>query len=72
MPTILWQTKTSSQHRICLDLSLDYGHGWLYFGTAKAERMEIVDSLPMAGGGQKVDKKVLERDIAEKLGRSGT
>ncbi len=31
------------------------------------ERLEIVDVMPMAGGGQKVDKKVLEKDIAAKL-----
>ncbi len=31
------------------------------------ERLEIVDALPMVGGGQKVDKKALEKDIAEKL-----
>ncbi|MDP2645475.1 MAG: class I adenylate-forming enzyme family protein [Desulfobacterales bacterium] len=31
------------------------------------ERLEVVDSLPMAGGGQKVDKKILEKDIEAKL-----
>lgn len=31
------------------------------------ERLEIVDALPMVGGGQKLDKKALEKDIAEKL-----
>ncbi len=31
------------------------------------ERLEIVNDLPMAGGGQKVDKKALEKDIAAKL-----
>lgn len=31
------------------------------------ERLETMDALPMAGGGQKVDKKVLEQYVAEKL-----
>ncbi len=31
------------------------------------ERLELVNAMPMAGGGQKVDKKVLEKDIAAKL-----
>lgn len=31
------------------------------------ERLEIVDTLPMVGGGQKVDKKTLEKNIAEKI-----
>lgn len=35
------------------------------------ERLEIVDALPMVGGGQKLDKKALERDIAEKLKSEG-
>lgn len=35
------------------------------------ERMEIVEGLPMVGGGQKVDKKRLERDIAGKVAGEG-
>ncbi len=31
------------------------------------ERLEIVDALPMVAEGQKVDRKVLEKDIGEKL-----
>lgn len=33
------------------------------------ERLELVDALPLAPGGQKVDKKVLEKEIQEKLER---
>jgi non-ribosomal peptide synthetase component E (peptide arylation enzyme) len=35
------------------------------------ERLEIVDALPLVADVQKVDKKVLERDIAEKLKAEG-
>jgi non-ribosomal peptide synthetase component E (peptide arylation enzyme) len=35
------------------------------------ERLEIVDQLPLVPGSQKVDKKVLEREIAEKLKAEG-
>lgn len=36
------------------------------------ERLEILDALPMVAEGQKVDKKALEKDIAEKLKAEGT
>lgn len=35
------------------------------------ERLEIVGALPMVAEGQKVDKKVLEKDIGEKLKAEG-
>jgi non-ribosomal peptide synthetase component E (peptide arylation enzyme) len=35
------------------------------------ERLEIVDSFPMVADGQKIDKKTLAQDIAEKLARKG-
>jgi len=35
------------------------------------EWIEIIDSLPRVGDQQKVDKKILERDIAQKLGTEG-
>ncbi len=31
------------------------------------ERLELIDDMPMVGGGQKIDKKVLQKDIADKL-----
>jgi non-ribosomal peptide synthetase component E (peptide arylation enzyme) len=31
------------------------------------ERLEIIDTLPMVAEGQKVDKKALEKDVAERL-----
>lgn len=33
------------------------------------ERLEIVERLPMVAAGQKIDKKALQKDIAEKLSR---
>ncbi len=35
------------------------------------ERLEIIDALPMVAEGQKVNKKVLENDIEERLKREG-
>ena len=35
------------------------------------ERLEIITSLPMVAEGQKIDKKALEKDIAEKLKNEG-
>ncbi len=35
------------------------------------ERLEIVDKLPMAGDGQKVNKKILKEDIVNKLKTGG-
>lgn len=35
------------------------------------ERLELVDSIPMVGAGQKVDKKELKQDISEKLKAEG-
>jgi len=35
------------------------------------ERIEIIDSLPRVGDQQKVDKKILERDIVQKLRAEG-
>ena len=35
------------------------------------ERLEIIDQLPRVGDQQKVDKKVLEKDIVKKLKKEG-
>lgn len=35
------------------------------------ERLELIEEIPMVGSGQKVDKKLLEKDIEEKLKREG-
>jgi len=35
------------------------------------ERLELIEKIPMVGSGQKVDKKLLEKDIQEKLKREG-
>lgn len=35
------------------------------------ERLEIVDSFPMAGDGQKVDKRTLTQNVARKLKDEG-
>lgn len=35
------------------------------------ERLEIVERLPLAAGGQKIDRRQLEEDISEKLKREG-
>jgi non-ribosomal peptide synthetase component E (peptide arylation enzyme) len=35
------------------------------------ERLELIDSLPLAAGGQKIEKKILEQDIIAKLKKEG-
>jgi non-ribosomal peptide synthetase component E (peptide arylation enzyme) len=35
------------------------------------ERLEVIDEMPMVAEGQKIDKKVLEKDIGEKLRLQG-